>query len=875
MGQGNMRNFKHVVIMASALGLATNALAADFQVRYRYKDVIWNNDGTVVGPETPKPPEEPKPFVCPDPAGVYSAGTWSITPHGCLYDEPLVDTDTDPDLPVIYDPPTLDEWCDGVFPGSHATQVVESVQQKKAAQHTGIWTSVPGASNVKAIVCTDDPDEPHVDDKPDIRTGTLKNADMESTSGYSSLSNWGGNLIRGVETDRQIGGNRAFTSWDGQQEQRQSVSVSSALTTSGFPVEVKWLQTATRQGNERALVRLEFLDASNQVIGRVVGTFSAPPRKSVVIEREMRGSAPAGTAFVAVVMEIETSGAGIDNVALKIDGVDVSEINGGFGMPVRPQDYVRNAGAESGSADWKAVDSPLYTLAATYLDDPHKLQGAKSFNTSPYGDQTHFQQVWISKSEKGKPITVQWQQGTTRTGAFPTMVSVKFFARSGEALGSMKGEEVPGIPGFWQNRRLTGSVPSNADFMLVEMYFKTTSQWVDNIGINIGGREFAQVNPGKPTSMNLCPSYVNTVNGPADNPWWFDGSLEKRSVVRLDPQADGWKGEQYKSYCVAPGGRYLLGNYTLQAYRAWGGFMYEAFDGTGRKIGEQTLLHDTDKWETPEEIWELYALPSGTSFVKTTLVDLAKAYTNGMGDDYGANFTRRVWATNVNFIMNGSLPQPPQQRTELRNRGAEAGTVNWSPTPRTGGVLTRFNKKALGSITSSSSGSSGTTSTSTVSCDETCGPPIPKDYAFSSSVAAGEFYQDVLVSGYGFAAGSQVKLKYELGITPNVSSTTTVTKGSDGKTTESISTSFDIPRYSAGMALEFYDSNDNLLDSRSSELGFSPFVFWGIDLQRQFSASLPADTWKIRVIMKGLKSAGAAIDDIRLEVAGKNISRED
>lgn len=869
-----MDKFKRILVVVAAVGMASSTLAAD-KLIFRYRDAILGNAGAVTGPEAPDSPAEAVPFICPDADGLFSSEGVSQVPNGCFYPAPLVDLVSDPGLQVSYERPTLDGWCGGVFPGSHATKAVEGVQKTKAADYVQLWSAKASATVATGIVCTDDPGLPHVQPVPEVRTGTLKNADMERWSGIA-IESWNGYASSRQAADPDIGGSKTLSPYGFSEASKysQDVAVDSALSTKAFPVSVEWLQTNVQKGSYTAAVHLKYLDAAKAEIGSTMSSQAAPDRARVQLQRVISGTAPAGTAFIRVTVDFAAGSAVVDNVALKIDGTDVSEINGGYGMPIRPQDYVKNAGAESASANWTAMDSPLYTLAADHLDDPHKLQGAKSFNTSPYGDQTHFQQVWISSSEKGKPITLQWQQATSTTAPFPTMVSVNFFTRSGEALGSIKGDEVPGIPGFWQNRKLTGVVPSDADFMLVEMYFKSTSHWVDNIGINIGATEFAEVTSGKPSSMNLCPSYVNTINGPADNPWWYDGSLAKKPYVRLDPQADGWTGEQYKSYCVAPGGRFLLGNYTLQAYRAWGGFKYEAFDGTGRKIGEQTLLHDVEKWETPEEIWELYALPKGTSFVKTTLVDLAKAYTNGAGDDYGANFTRRITATKVNFIMNGGLPPVPAERSILRNAGAEAGTKFWTPAPYTGGVLTRKNKETVGNASSTTSGGGGSTSTSSVSCDDMC-LVTPKDYAFYSNLANGEFYQDVIVAGYKFEAGSDVKLEWEIGMGGGVSSTSKTSSGGTSTSTNTIDMTYNPSEMTAGMGLEFYDVDGNLVGTKTSELSFPLFLFWEIELKKSMSFALPANTWKVRVIMKGLRNNRAAIDNIELKIAGKKLYRED
>jgi hypothetical protein len=858
-----------------AVGVASSTFAGDFQVRFRYKDTIWNDAGGVIPPETPTTP--PEDHGCPAPAGMYVSVGWSEVADGCLYREPKVEVG-EKSLPLELARTSVSRWCGDVYAGSRGVKAVEVVDRKLSATASDKWVELDAAVNTNGIVCSRNPDLPEIADVTPVRAGTLKNADMERW-GYIDVSDWSGGYASGSEGDRDIGGLRNASPYDRDSQNQtlyQDVPVSDELASRAFPVAVRWLQTTKTTGNFQAAIRLQYLDRSKQVIGASSSPPASSPRALVFIDRSLSGAAPIGTKYIRVNMDFTHGRAAIDNVALNVDGVEVSEINGGFGMPLRPQDFLRNSGAEQGTAGWKALDFWLSTRTSiTNLNDPLGILGSQSFTTYPYNEQTHYQQVWLSASQRGKPITVKWHQGGTAVGTIPDMVKVRFYTKDGSDIGVIQGGQSEAIPGFWQHRRLTGVVPVDADFMIVDMYFKDGSRhFLDNVTLNIAGAEFAQIASTGPQAVDYCPHYVNTVNGPGDNAWWSELNASARGYVRIDPQADGWTSPQYKSYCVAPGGRYLVANYSLQAYRAWAGFEYEAFDINGARIGSKRSLHDTEKWDVAEDIWEVYELPAGTAFLKKTLIDLPKTFEDDSTSNYFANYTRRVLVKDIDFTMNGELPSPPATLSVLRNGGAEIGTKYWTQTPYSGGVLTLLAKDRVTNVSSKTAGTvTGTVSTSNISCEGIC-VIQPSDFAFYASAADGEFYQDVLVAAHRFPTGSPVNLSWELGVRSGVNSKTTTTT-SGGTTTSTSTLDMDVNEVSAGVALEFYDVNDNLLGSASSPMSFNPWVFFDLDVKREMTSALPAGTWKVRVLMKGLRKGMAAIDNIQLGINGKAMSRLD
>jgi len=73
----------------------------------------------------------------------------------------------------------------------------------------------------------------------------------------------------------------------------------------------------------------------------------------------------------------------------------------------------------------------------------------------------------------------------------------------------------------------------------------------------------------------------------------------------------------------------------------------------------------------------------------------------------------------------------------------------------------------------------------------------------------------------------------------------------------------------AAMGLEFYDINNNLIARQMAPREYEGSFFWNDASERQISASLPSNTWKVRVLMDFASPNAAFIDDIRLYIDGE------
>jgi hypothetical protein len=546
-------------------------------------------------------------------------------------------------------------------------------------------------------------------------------------------------------------------------------------------------------------------------------------------------------------------------------------------MPIRPRGKLLNGGAESGTANWIPTSFGIRTYTqndTSSVEDANGVASGNVFSAAPYGNLTAFQQVWLTDEQKGQPVELMWQQArhSGTSSVWPGLVRASFYSADGDQVGSalIAPSGVP-ILGFYQHRKLSGTVPSDADFMLVDMYFENSYDRIDNVTLNLNRRPSAEIG-GVEAALEYCPQYVDTISGPADRRWWYSGGLGTKSYVRIDPQNDGWLGEQYKMYCVAAGDKYLVADYNLQSDRAWAGFRYEAYDSNGNLINQQTRLHDNQSWDAPSRMWDVYALPSNTAFLRKVYVDRPKNGTGNPTYDYYANYQRKSWATDINFIMNGQLPTPPADRRILRNGAGDAGVKYWKSIEGTFGVLSVVGRSdlSLGNLLNMTYSSDGVQTTASFDCNPTCSV-ASANMAFQSNMNGGEFYQDVYVSPYNFGTNAPVRLQWELGgIGGGLSERTKTTSG--GATVTERNVIFNGSDSSIGMSLEFYDINGAVLGQRSSTMSFNPFYYFGPDLSRELTANLPANTYRVRVKMIYSKPNKGLIDNITLDIGGQRIS---
>ena len=863
-----------VIGVLSTLTSLSPSLAGNFEVRFRYRDTIWNGDGVVLNPTTPVPETELPPFRCPEAGDIFRSKSPYEVEDGCFYPAPETYIDDSFLSPEDLGSP-LNEWCGKVYAGSHAIRATEAVQKAAAAGFDSEWTRRASASRALDVVCSADPDIPPISDDPVLRAGTLKNADMENRSSIY-ITDWIGSFAEWGFADRQIGGAKSLAPYDHRATDQvfyQDVGVSNDMATAGFPVEVLWIQSAGNTLPQRGGIELAFLDATRTQISAVASTKTSVDRMFVNVERSLSATAPKGTAFVRVKLLFQDGRALIDNVALRLAGVDVSEIAGGFGMPARPQDYLKNAGAEYGPAEWKVLDLFVGNHRKVEgLEDVLGLTGTGHISGAPWPNMTLWQQVWLSDKQRGKPVTFRWQQGSEAPNdSIGTMVGAKFFTRDGNLITDLRGPGRTAIAGFFEPVELKGTVPANAGFMVLEVFAKSPSSRTDNITVDIGGKPYSMINSeSAPETVDFCPRYVDTRNGPGDNRWFLSNWMGAASSLSINYLT----GETYKSYCVPAGSKHLIGHYTLTTLRAWGGLKYSAYDGQGNLLDEKTSYHSSEDNKTTE-VWEKYVLPTGTRMLKTSAIYLPKKFMENSYANYWAVVDGIAELSAIDLIMNGELPG---EKGLLRNGGADVGIAHWTPTPFTGGNLaTKTTQSMLTAITSVSGGGGGGGSSSTVaiSCDILCQIEPDPNKAFYSVDGEGEFYQDVVIDGWNFAEGSDVHLRWKNGVEGGGFLSTSSTTGSGGTSVNTLTLNVLPDKASVGMGLEFFDEGGNSLKKRMQEKSYNESYFLNLSVTRTLDTDLPKGTKRIRVYMTGMKNGMATIDGIELKVNGKNISRMD
>lgn len=863
--------------IVATLVVAAPALATgDYVFRYKY-------DGVFAPPASGSPADDG--IVCAEPSGRFSASMVSKTSSGCLYLDPEVEVAVS--IPPKLAPADLDQWCQEVTEYS-AVSATEAVGRRDAAiWGESSWAVEADAPAVTDVLCSPS-GSPAMPETPPLRAGTLQNADFEATNcGYSPC---GWLTLSGTfsyyddeRAERWVGGKTYITpKGNGSGQYYSDVPVGPEETASGFPVSVRWLQSARFDDVARSAgVELRFLDAEKSRIGAALASdLIAPPYKYVWLDRVIDGVAPPGTAYVRVVLNHADPRTIIDNVALVINGVAVSEINGGYGFPSRPRDLVMNAGAESGTDHWIAADDPSWTRDVLEYVNPENVSSGAVFGNNHYPDNSYYQQVWIEPVDRGKPFTLDWMQGASVEGvaSVRSLMSVEFFDREGTGLGIFDKGSVNVVQGFMNVERMSGTVPADADFALVRWTFQDVQAGLDNITFAIGGRPYSAFAGRTPVAHDICPAYVDTVAAPHAEDYWFnsssgvssfgdDGAIERTTYLGQDPDI-------YKFHCVGPNDRYLVARYDMASYRGFAGLIYRAYDENNQVIGEKRSLRvgadptkSGESEQTFRPVWEVYRLPEGTTHLMTQW--------------WTENATRHYvgWAKDMHLTMNGGIPVPPAGPDKLRNTQADQGTSFWSPVR---GSQARPEVAAVslyplppGVAASGTSTVAGSVKTTTFTCETEafCATPSAPDNLFRVAVEGGDIVQDVYVSGYGFNAGAAVRLGWRQG-SKVLNLSPSVETGGDNSShaTYELDTYFG-EEAEATMGVQFYDIDDNLLGSSFAPMhnaefgGFMP-VF------RDLDSVLPAGTYRVRVVMRTNAPDHAEFDRIELEVGGIDLAAE-
>lgn len=881
------RNRRLGLVLFAVVSASQAMAAGEPEMRYRYKDILWDGSGK---PIIEVGGGEEESFECLEPSGVYGASRFArFDETSCFYDDPTVAVGAA--TPAMQQTVSLDQWCGDVLDGSHAKLSAEMVARQSGAEWSGAWSTRGAVAVSGTVVCTTDPGAPHVPESPPERAGTLKNADFEDYSSYSPVG-WEGRWVRGVDNpdpDMDYNG-RAVTgngSGDNNTIVQQDVAVDPSLIGASFPVSVEWLQFKTRDwSGNTADVILEYLDGGGAVIGSEAEGPKEPDLVGVVIRRGFESVAPAGTAAVRVKVHLVSSRAAVDNVALRIDGVDVSEINGGFGMPVDLPDFVKD-GAANSVATWITDTNYVYSrVPPEDLEDAGGFVGSKVFSTGNYGDTTVFQQLWLPPDVGGKAAVLRWQQGRRDGGgSSPKLGSVDFYTAEGSKLGELKGADFAPVLQFWQNLRVAGSVPAGADFALVKMHIPNSEYRTDNLSLTIGGSPLTSMSAaGPPEHFEYCPRYVDTVDGPSDNRWQLGYSLGVTSEFHAYPQA-GAHGGEYKAYCVDPArDKYLLAYYDIDTDRGFGGFAYTFYDLDGNEISERITRHQSGRWGSESRVIEAVRVPAEAAILMKTFRASPHNTTGNTMHDHYATHQFQVYVRDVNFIMNGSLDEVAAnlpgdgEGTVLRNGAADSGTRHWSVVPGSGGVLAVDNVRA---ITAPSGGPvdvrrDGEAAAIEMDCGaEACVHELlPEDWAFHSELGSGDFYQDVVIAGYDLAAGTSMKLEWRMGGDAVAPSVTTKTDPNDGSESQVLTANWNEAEYGVRMGLEFYDADGNLVGS-SYATETNPNLYLQFDFDRELVAQLPADAFSVRVLMGDMRADRVMIDDIRLSAGTMRLSRPD
>jgi hypothetical protein len=856
-------------ILISAIALTALSAEAANQYRFRYMDTIWDGNGNVINPGDDGK-NNGETFSCPNPSGVYAANyTQQVDSVSCYYDQPTVSTSTAV-APLKLNAVSAANWCKSVLSNSAAISAQEMITKSVAAGFDGTaWAAQSNSTWTDGVICSRS-GKP-ITDPPVMRTGTLKLADFETTQDWpywqSTSYNWrpgsqtGGNLH-----DPDIGGSYVFSPWIAGSTEYQDVPVDSALQASSFPVSVEWLQTG--YSNPPSLdtinVWLSFLDRNKNEISKLDNGAFAGTYRYAILDRNIAGTAPAGTAYVRVNMKLDTGRSWVDNVALKINGVDVSEINGGYGMPTRPTKYLRNGDFEAQAQNWLIAD-PLadatYRDSTGYLEDPKHAQGTHTLGNTwgyGYGNMHVYQQVWLNGNDKQKPFRIDWQQATTTNNTYKDAVTVNFFNKDGTLVYSLSGSQFYDPARFWRNRYLTTTIPANADFYVLDILLPDNKTFVDNVVAQINGatRTLGGASNGT-MAAQTCPTYTNTVNGPSDNKWaqrwWFTGTNTGDPAIYSSLSHGLFStNEYYKTYCVGPNDKWILGDYNLAAQNSRSGLAYTAYDYNGNVITTKTFSYTVSNVNVAEHESEIFFIPAGTNYLTvSTYIDPA-----GNG-----NYSTATW-NNINLTANGIMPLSPSADTStiLRNGAAELSGQHWTNALNNGGVMSNTPSPEWHSIPQGHfawdkfpNGNRTTIVCDTVQCGADNGYANQMLFSLNGD---GNYFQDVYISGYNFPAGSNIHVQWLQSTASN-----TVVSASN------------MDKYSMSVRLEFYDMQDNLIGQTDTA---APAVDGGSNggvFQDSFDATLPGGTYKLRFYLNNMKQNGAAVDDIIMTVNGTQISR--
>ena len=850
------------IIVMSAFGQAN----AGSEFRYRYKDTLWDGFGNLIDPK-----KDTKEFTCSEATGIFGDNyVQKLDNVSCYYDAPTVSTTTGV-LPLKLDAASAASWCKGVLENSKAVQASEMIAKAAAAGYDGsLWSKQTNAKWTDGIVCsltgTALADPPTTD-----RAGTLKLADFETTTTNdwpywkNTSFNWrpwwasvdGGNI------DPEIGGSGSFMPYSMGSTGYQDVAVDPAIVSTGFPVSVEWIQGSAGSNwtNDKSDVWLTFLDKNKVQLSTLDTGLRSPEYWNTVLNPHIDGTAPAGTAFVRV--NLTVNGGWVDNVALKINGIDVSEINGSYGAPIRPKGYLKNADFEVGTAytapPWnknQGLSDGTFNDKTPNLEDPRHTEGVRSLGNDigyGYGGLRFSQQVWLQGYDRNKPFSLFWQQATAKPGNTSDAVTLVFYKKDGTRLSTIQGVSYYDPARFWQTRHTSGNIPADADFVVVDAA-DVAASYVDNIAFIVDGVSYSKKGDNSTLVQDACPAYINTVNGPADNRWVASDYNETAgnpfSATKLHHGSFDTS-LAFKYYCVGPNDKWVVGDYNIVANGANAGFTYRAYDYNGNKLSEQTFTYSVRSPSVPERKLDVFKFPDNTAYlmVKTAITAPSGNLNYGSAD----------W-TSINLTSNGNYNTIPDAPTQIRNAAAQRSGRFWSNTAGTQGFISNTPSPEWHSTPGGplewdviNNGVVTTISCDTTECGDAHGYYNQMLFSFNGY---GDYYQDAYIAGYNFPAGSAVSLSW----LQSTASNTTVTSGN-------------LAYYSMSMKLEFFDVNGILLGQAEqpspAQVGASNTSLFGNGM----GTTLPAGTFRVRLTMKGMQNYGAAIDDITLRINGTEISR--
>lgn len=887
MNRRNAFAFIAFAIAFSATSVFPNAEASEY--RYRYKDTLWDGSGNLI---IDNKDTKPTKFECPAASGIFGDNyVEQVSDDGCYYDEPTVVISAG-SPPLKGNVASASEWCARVYAGSKPVAATEMILKGDAASFASSWSADSNVTWFGGVTCAKTGNL--IQDPPAERVGVLRNADFEagetyqyslmtpywSTTGYRDEA-----ISASTDKSASVGGTYALRSYSNVGGTvYQAVDVDPALASQSFPVSVEWLQSSITSGSHAVNIRLEYLNDKDVKLGEDSQPATSTPWKGVYIQRFLAGTAPVGTSKIRVNVDFSDDRGMIDNIALKINDVDVSQINGGYGFPARPADNLLNAGAENGTAFWNwNVAGSTFQVAdrSTDLIDPLHLQGTASFSPAGYPGQQVTQQVWLGAADVGKPFTMTWQQAERFVGGHwydtsDDIGKILFYKADGTLISSYGGGQFNwrAGPNFWMNRSISGTVPSNAAFMVVEQWYdKAFEVYVDNIGVSIGGRQLALtgLNGSSAVDSDLCPNYTNTVSAPDGKPWssnylntqWYAES--PTGNVHMNDTTS-----YYRTYCAGKDPRYIVGDYDLLTAYGWGDVTYTAFDAYGTQIDSRTFRHSSStSATTAEHRWDVWKLPAGTAFVRSDFSTEANTLV-------AAWYMSLSYFSNINLTMNGSLPA--DQATVLRNGAAQAGLAYWDRDFNQTGVLGLVGKwSTFGGDGSPATISSGSLSfTCADQNGASCGiQQSTADFAFHSVNGSGSYYQDIYIPTYGFKAGDDVSLGWDQSVSSFVSLTSKTVNAGVTTSSSSVSASDQSHDQIVTMALMYYDQSGNLISTDQTSPMKFVFENESLTIHYDFTSKLPANTYRIRMEMTGLAKNEATVDNIVLKVGNVQISRPD